>query len=530
MYVLEQGRLVYNMYKILIADDELIIRQGLRCILDWNKLGYEIIGEASTGKEALQLILSHTPDLVLLDIRMPQMLGIDVVKEAKEQGYQGKFIILSGFTDFKYAQAAIRYGVDYYLTKPIDEDELLGTVQEITTQIEQTSLQQEALEQYHDKAKGVILYEILTDQADYSRLESTNFCPNANHYQVVIYEKYSHNAERTAYRFSDLLKITNEGHNSYDSITIDNHEVLLLKGEFILNKFQRFLKHYEGEQKPQANSPLDSLFIAYGRVVEQIEDIHISYHEALYLLQRRFFCEHHQHTIGYDQLPPDTISGENTLDDTCLLHYCELLCGFIQAAKRNQVAETLKELETELYNSGSDIPKIKLFLTDLYLSIKERLSHLYHNMNIPFPGNSMVIDFINNKYYLYEILLYFSEQFEIIMRAIGNPSSDSVMDDIIHYIEHNYMNNIKLENIAPLFGYNSSYLGKIFNKKVGEGFNVFIDKVRINHSKELLINTDLKVYEIADRVGYRNVDYFHTKFKKYMSQSPAEYRKANKKK
>ena len=160
--------------------------------------------------------------------------------------------------------------------------------------------------------------------------------------------------------------------------------------------------------------------------------------------------------------------------------------------------------------------------------IKEKLSHLYHNADIPFPGNGDIIAFVGSRYYLYEIILYFTEQFELIMRAIGNPSSDSVMDDIIHYIEHNYMDNIKLENIAPLFGYNSSYLGKIFNKKVGEWFNVFIDKVRINHSKDLLINTELKVYEIAEKVGYRNVDYFHTKFKKYVKESPAEFRKKNK--
>ena len=79
-----------------------------------------------------------------------------------------------------------------------------------------------------------------------------------------------------------------------------------------------------------------------------------------------------------------------------------------------------------------------------------------------------------------------------------------------------------------LFGYNSSYLGKIFNKKVGEGFNVFVDKVRIKHSKELLLTTDFKVYEIAEKVGYKNVDYFHTKFKKYVKMSPAEFRKKSK--
>ena len=162
------------------------------------------------------------------------------------------------------------------------------------------------------------------------------------------------------------------------------------------------------------------------------------------------------------------------------------------------------------------------------MSIKEKISHLYHNANIPFPGNAEIIDYIGSKYYLYEIMLYFTEQFDMITRTIGNPTSEGVMDDMIHYIEHNYMDNIKLENIAPLFGYNSSYLGKIFNKKVGEGFNVFVDKVRIKHSKELLLTTDLKVYEIAEKVGYKNVDYFHTKFKKYVEMSPAEFRKKNK--
>ena len=249
------------------------------------------------------------------------------------------------------------------------------------------------------------------------------------------------------------------------------------------------------------------------------------YQEALRLLQRRFFCEHRQHTIGYDQLPKQDEEHIFQLTPEVLQSYCESLIGYIQAAKRNQMAEMLHELEGKLYSCDEDIPQIKLFLTDLYLSIKEKIFHLYHNADIPFPSNAEIIEFINDKYYLYEIVLFFTEQFEMIIRTIGNPSSESVMDDIIHYIEHNYMDNIKLENIAPLFGYNSSYLGKIFTKKVGQGFNVFVDKIRIEHSKDLLVNSSLKVYEIAEKVGYRNVDYFHTKFKKYVKQSPAEYRK-----
>lgn len=515
------------MYTTLIVDDELIIRQGLRCILDWKDLGFEIIGEAANGTDALAFISEHEPDLVLLDIRMPKILGTEVVKQARNRGFTGKIIILSGFTDFEYTQAAIQYGVDYYLTKPIDEDALLETVKNISVQLDAQKRQEEMFLEYQKKAHSMILYDILTNQTTSSAIQDTESHLDADKYQVVIYEKYSHNAERSSYRFSDLLKVTNEDNNSYETIKINGNEVLLLKGTFILKKFQDFLERYEREQKPQTNSPLDSLFITYGRIVTAVEDIHISYEEALRLLQRRFFCEHNQHTIGYEQLPKTKTKEPFVIDQNVLQEYCQNLMGYIQAAKRNQVAETLRNLEEGLYNSTEEIPKIKLFLTDLYLTIKEKISHLYHNADIPFSGNGDIIDYISSRYYLYEIILYFTEQFEMIMRSIGNPSSDSVMDDIIHYIKHNYMDNIKLENIAPLFGYNSSYLGKIFNKKVGEGFNVFIDKVRISHSKDLLINTDLKVYEIAEKVGYRNVDYFHTKFKKYVQESPAEFRKKN---
>ncbi len=102
------------MYKLFIADDEAIIREGLRCLLDWETLGFTIAGEAANGDAALQFLLSETPDLVLLDIRMPGMSGLDVVRIAREHGYDGKVVILSGYSDFNYARTAIRYGVLSY--------------------------------------------------------------------------------------------------------------------------------------------------------------------------------------------------------------------------------------------------------------------------------------------------------------------------------------------------------------------------------------------------------------------------------
>ena len=150
------------METVLIADDEKNIREGLKCILDWESLGFHICGEASNGEDALSGILQNNPSLVLLDIRMPKLTGIDIIRIAREQGYEGKFIILSGYSDFAYAQAAIRYGVDFYLTKPIDEDELLTSIQTIKQNLEEARLRQNHIEIYRTKAKDVILHEIIT--------------------------------------------------------------------------------------------------------------------------------------------------------------------------------------------------------------------------------------------------------------------------------------------------------------------------------------------------------------------------------
>ena len=137
---------------VLIADDEKIVLEGLKYIIDWNALGFSICQTASDGADALEKILSLKPDLVLMDIRMPKMTGIEVVQAAVEYGYEGKFIILSGVSDFKLAQTAMRYGVDFYLTKPIDEDELEKAVSTVHDLIQTETKYQHFFNQFRVRA------------------------------------------------------------------------------------------------------------------------------------------------------------------------------------------------------------------------------------------------------------------------------------------------------------------------------------------------------------------------------------------
>lgn len=517
------------MKTVLIADDEQNIRKGLKCIVDWKALGFEISGEAANGEDTLQFILKENPSLVLLDIRMPKLYGTDIVRISRERGYRGKFIILSGYSDFSYAQTAIRYGVDFYLTKPIDEDELFSSLQKIGDVLEREQSQSDNFELMRKKAKNVILHEIVTgsyapsDASAFSQEDLREMNLEADAYQVVIFEKFGLNPEDASYNFADLLKVANKGNHTFEHFEEEGNEVILLKGSFALSKFQDFLDHYE-KRSLQEGSPLDSLFLAYGRPVSDLDEIYLSYEEASTLCRRRFFCIQGQHTLGYGELPNvSRLSRE--ISDEKLEEYCNLLTDYLLSFNRKKVAETLFDLEEYLYDVKNEIDAVKLFLTDLYLRVKEKVTHTYSSVSIPFPTNAQAIDRLDSCHYLYEMILLLSEQSEMIMNATGNSSRDSVLDDILYYIDHNYQNNIKLESIAPLFGYNSAYLGKIFNKAIGESFNSYIDHRRIEHSKELLAENRLKVYEIAEQVGYKNVDYFHKKFKKYVNMSPAEYRK-----
>lgn len=517
------------METLLIADDEKNIRDGLKCILDWEALGFALCGEAANGEEALSCILKTNPSLVLLDIRMPKLTGIDIIRIAREQGYEGRFIILSGYSDFSYAQAAIRYGVEYYLTKPIDEDELLDAINTIRENIEQEHKKSDHIALYREKAKDVILHELVTgtwkkdgvtglSSADFQGMELVS-----DIYQVVIYEKFGLSSEDKSYHFADLLNITNNGNRSFEHFEENNKNVILLKGSFALRRFEEFLNHYE-KTEPQEGSPMDSLFLAYGRPVKNLDEIYLSYEEAYTLIKRRFFCIQGQHTLGYAELPTMT-SHRHDISDDKLHEYCDTLTNYLQANNRKQIADTFFSLEEYLYNVDNSIESVRLFLTDLFLQLKENINKIYNSSRISFPSNSVIIDYIDNCHYLYEIILYISEQVKSIMDCNDSSSRDSILDDILYYIDNNYQNNIKLETIAPLFGYNSAYLGKLFTKAIGENFNSYVDHRRIEHSKKLLEQKNIKVYEVSEQVGYKNVDYFHKKFKKYVGISPAEYRK-----
>ncbi len=508
-----------NQYSVLLADDEDIVRRGLRYVIDWETLGFYICDEATNGIDALEKIRRFQPDIVLLDIRMPKMYGTDLIKTAREEGFEGEFIILSGYSDFSYAQTAMKYGASFYLTKPIDEDELENAVNSVKEKLEEKKKQTSSLQQYRSKAKSAVLYDLINgEKIDYD-FDYSEIGLNAHLYQVLIYENYSPYFQ--SYNFAELLRVTNKNNNSFESITIDGMNCILLKGTHTMNRLDSVLSHFEsGTEK---GSPLDSIFLVYGREVTRPQQIHESYIDCLDLLERRFFCDPNQHVLSFASLPP--VASETSFSNEDAQVFGSAFSDYIKTGNLAKIRFLLDELKDRFYNCDLTSQEIKMLLIDIFLQVKHEVMHTYVNVQIPLMHNQQILEFIEGRSYLYEILQFFEEQFTLIINAVGTDSGEGTFDSIISYIDTNYEKPLKLETLAELFGYNRSYLGRLFTKKTGLSFNTYLDQTRVRQAAVLLKTTDEKVYEISSKVGYKSVDYFHQKFKKIMGMSPAEYRR-----
>ncbi len=533
------------MQTVLIADDEENIREGIKLIIDWEALGFEIAGDASNGEEALFAITKLNPSLVVMDMQMPKLHGIDVIKKAREQGYNGYFIILSGYSDFTYAQEAIRNNVTNYITKPVDEDELWETVKRIGDEIRNSEKEGGLLGKMKNKARSVVLQELLLG----NYFDATNKEPSIRHeqletldsmkllftqYQVIIHETYhtGRDVKKPDYQLTELLP-TFLDESGYESVFVDGHDCILLMGKASISRFEDFICHYE-KSPIESDSPLDSVFIAIGESVLEPEKISLSFEHAKNLAKRRFFCEEGEHFVRAGEYKRDNPADDtnSNCNNTKLPNkeyqndIAEKILELVISGNRKGIIDKLEVLSNELRNSSMASTDICLFVTEIMLQLKDRLTKQYPMLSDVFDSHAGIIEFIEGRFYLYEIRQYVMDVLEKAMDLIHVRSGpDNIIEDIISYTDRYYAQQLTLEDLAALFGYNSGYLGRLFTKTTGTGYNYYLNECRIAKAKEFLAEGKYKVYEVAQLVGYNDVDYFGKKFRKHAGMTPAEFRK-----
>ncbi len=507
--------------KILIADDEESIREGLSCILDWKELGCKICGKAVNGKDALEQIANLQPDIVIIDVKMPGMTGLDVMKcvSEKSSGKIPYFIILSGFSDFEYAKTAINYGAKAYLLKPVDEDELMKVVVSVCEEINtrqnliNTSKNAEDLNQRYylqNMLQSLIVQPL-------GLLESSKFFSDESNsdYVAVIFASNFYSEKDKA----KLMKLANDHFSFFNKIAIENSDNIVVvfktsNDEAIINCIKRTAVNSGG-----------NCFITKGKMAKGLEGIIRSYQEALSYIPYLFYfsnvpCIYEDIVKGSIQPAVDGFNVEEQIES---LVFC------METYNKEKFEQTMKNLYAYYKNyliPGAETKKNMIYCL---VETRNRLSTKYPEREISDGGTFDVVPQILEKTTFEEAFQYMKTVFNNMLENFNFNTPDSVIIKVIAYIKSNYTNDLKLETLGDMFNCNSAYLGKKFKKVTGVQFNTYLDNLRIEDAKEKILHSDLKIYQISKLVGYTNTDYFFLKFKKSTGLTPKEFKLANQK-
>lgn len=505
------------MYTYCVIDDEEMIRLGIPALIDWEREGFASAGTAKDGVEGLKLILEQQPDLVLVDIRMPGLNGLEVIRKAKKSGFNGFFIILTAYSQFEYAKTAIKQGVDAYLLKPIDEEELLHTAREIREKLET----RETLKKSVSELERLRLSEGL----------KASFLKNPLPEPSMEAELERFFEEQGNAAFVVLVKDTmTQPGDSRDAFIDRVEEKNMLADEktlrFMLDAVYVIVVFSDEEERVRAalqlflgTSPWEEGFpVAMGFSVNLWQNLCYSYEMAQYLLDRSFLFEPDELIhYGYLEKANENWEGPDFSKIPEVLRFGEkedflqFVSSCAQGARRALVTEAeIKGYVRQLSN---------------YLLEDPDLDHEYilNNRHRVFESPTLETC-CRNMYGCLENLkksLQFSDR--------GKYKYSMPVEKCLFYIRNYYKEDISLDSCATRYHYNVNYLGRLFRKEVGHSFARELEYWRLDRAAELLESSDIKVYEAAERVGFSNMDAFYGKFRKRFKQTPKSYQSKAKK-
>ncbi len=512
------------MYKILIVDDEPFILDGLRHIIDWEEYDLEIIGEASYGSEALEIIDKNNIDILITDIRMPFMDGFELIRQIRERDLDIKCIILSGYDDFSYVKEAVQLGIENYILKPISKGELISTLLATQKKIE-NDLQKKARITEGSKVlrDNLLLRWVMNDITEEELLDRMNFLGiniESKEYMVVNISA-NKNDKKPA-----IEKVINQVIDGIiPALTFSD-----LGGDMILiifdltdaQKALLFNKLFPEIQQELKSYTQDEVFITAGSYEKGLQNVYKSYSCARYLQDYRLIMPS-KRILSY----ADTIKNERNGNIELKIDY-DALCNFIILKRREEALKLIEEFYNSLIGIPGLNPSVVYNITiEILFNTTTTIKRLRGGKDV-FGEMKVIKD-------MYVNILKIKNIDELMdwLKVVINSSVDylSIEDDrnnklierVLIYIHNNYAGEINLKTIASEFSINTAYLGQLFKKQMGESFTNYLNRYRVEQAIELMSKSNLKVNEISKSVGYYNISYFYTVFKKITGVSPNEY-------
>ena len=490
------------MIKMILADDEPVITRGIRKLIDWGQLGIQIIGEYEDGKSAFAAILREQPEIALLDISMPGMSGVDIIRECHGLQCRTHIIFISGFQEFEYAKAAIDYGATDYLLKPVIREELLKAVEKCVKTPEQVG----------------VTYKGNMDFSGETGEQNGVYVPICAY---PVFRRGENEQIRHLIQFSLLSFLEEYFEEQKDGIVFqkENRIVVVLQRSSSENVSEELEQIKEGAEKATGYR----ILLICGAEIRSMQEIPEMFQKCVEKEGYLFFADQMKYSvISWEENPFPGRAEQQSMEEA-----------------KSAIAEGILSHQRELIRDGLD--RYRQMVCRLSNGRKEDALFYYCTMirsleeslsgkgaNASFPKQQDLLE-KGRKYGSFsEMEQIFAEVIDEVYNGLGESVVQNDKKDInkaLEYIELHYAESLSLNVLAEEVHMNPYYFSSFFKKSTGKNFKDYVNQIRLKHAVTLLLDTDKKVYEIAMDVGFGDARAFNDAFQKNYGETPAGYRK-----
>lgn len=537
-----------NEIKVFLVEDEMVIRRGIKNSIDWEKEGYIFCGEASDGELAYPMIIKEKPDILITDIRMPFMDGLELCKLVKKELPNIKILILSGYDEFDYAKEAIRLGVTEYLLKPISSGKLLEALNGVSESIRREKEDKDLVRKYmeemrenteHEKQKffeQMIAGNLsMADALETGKKYEMNL--SAGMYNLLLFRftlgeenrksgELLGEAEYAIEKLTERLEYVFEFQRGVEGwaflLMADNEEQMSERVKELSKDLEEIMKNYS----------TIAYFGGIGQPVARLRELEESFREAERALAARFTMELNR-IISVEDIR--MAQNVDTLDDIEITSFGEIektrtmLEKFLNNGEEDEIDEFVDVYINELPEENlKSVLMRQYIIMDAYIvmmSFCEKIEGIEGEMQAQ---SEELKNSMKTSQTLEEIKNYIRMLLKKII-GVRDTISGRRYSDIIEIakdqIRKTYMSDeISLNTIAAEVGMSPSYFSSIFSKEMGKTFVEYLTEIRMDRAKELLMCSSMKTSEIGYEVGYKDPHYFSYRFKKMQNCTPKEFR------
>ncbi|MDC7223366.1 MAG: response regulator [Spirochaetales bacterium] len=508
------------MYKILIVDDESLERKALRCIIRDNIPQITLFEEGVDGQDGIEKAREFSPHIIIMDIKMPRIDGIEASRLIKEFLPGCRIILLSGYTYFSYAREAVSIGIEDFLVKPIGDEDLIESVQNVVDQLEEEKNRSQARSEEDKQIKD--LYNCLEEDFVSSLVSRQVEEPHLSRFLTALDLKdflflgiiikgtkdLPFKPERVR-RMREAANIAFE-RDRVITVALENRVYMLLtlkeyRANLILKKqFKQFLSLLD-----DGTAPLPA--IHGGTIKRHPEEISESFNEARMVPLT-------EEKTGFFQIPL------SPLDEQFPINVEEELCECLVRGEQEEALGLLCSLYQWIESNSRDFENLMMRSYELLVVLNRRVRRELD------PGDSTAYyEQLSALETQEEVKAYLIKTVRNLHERISRHYSSSVKvwkKHITRYIEENYRKTIALEELAEIAGFSAPYLSRIFKKEFGMSFTSYVNHLRIRDAKDMLNDPNLSIKEISYQLGFSDSNYFARVFKKETGINASQYKKS----